>query len=84
MCLGVCFSGRLCDALGVSKNVVSRIKRHGESGAQFETPGKRRKMKRRKRDIDDFTKCAIRNLIYEFNRKRKMPTTGVESDYFVS
>ena len=62
---------RVSEATGIGLKLVTGIKKKGESGQSFMTPGKKRQMKRTKRGVDDFTKCAIRNLIYEFHRKRK-------------
>ncbi len=63
-----CHRLRVSESLGISKTTVSKYVRIGFEGEEFNTPGKIRKHKRPKRCIDSFTKCALRNVIYEFHR----------------
>lgn len=44
-----------------------------DTGADFGTPGKDRHRNCPKRYVDDFTKNALRNLIYEWHRKSGYP-----------
>ncbi|KAK3931311.1 Protein-glutamine gamma-glutamyltransferase 2 [Frankliniella fusca] len=67
---------RVSQSLGISKTTVSKYVSIGFEGEEFNTPGKIRKHKRPKRCIDSFTKCALRNVIYEFHRNRWHITTA--------
>ena len=42
-----------------------------ETGKLLDTPGKARPRAKPKRNVEDFLKAAITNLIYEFHRKSK-------------
>ncbi|XP_011310411.1 uncharacterized protein [Fopius arisanus] len=64
-------------ALRVSKDKVTESVRVGESGADFETPGKERPRKKLIRDVDKSVKQQIRDLIYEFAGKRLSPSLAI-------
>lgn len=61
---------RVAAALGISSWTVSRI----SSETTEVTPGKKRPHKSPKSNIDNFTETAIRNHIYEYYRRRELPT----------
>ncbi|KAK3920114.1 Methylthioribose-1-phosphate isomerase [Frankliniella fusca] len=71
---------RTCDALGIGGKLLGRVKRIGDSGGVFETPGKRTHKKKVRRNVDTFVMCAIRNVIYELHRKRLHVTIKVLLD----
>lgn len=70
---------RVCAATGVSLSTLKRIIKEGETnltdGNTFSTPNKTRHRTKTKSVLDDFDKCALRRIIYNFHKtKGELPT----------
>jgi transposase len=70
---------RVADALDIGRNTVTRITRekYGQDGMsenKVSTPNKKRTKAKPITDIDDFTKDAIRNHIYNYYTRTEIPT----------
>jgi transposase len=61
---------RVSKALGVGKRFISQVSKEEVSV----TPGKKRCRRRPVSELDDFSKCAVRNVIYELYRTKVLPT----------
>lgn len=60
---------RVGECLGISQFMVTKYKKKALAGEVLETPGKDRTRVRPIRDVDKFTRDAIRALILELNTK---------------
>lgn len=58
-------------AIGISLHKITDCVRVGDSNEPFITPGKTKNKKREKRVIDEFVKCQVRDVIYQFCMDRK-------------
>ncbi|XP_026736471.1 uncharacterized protein LOC113506119 [Trichoplusia ni] len=70
---------RVTEALDIGRNTVSRITREkigqdGMSENKLSTPNKKRTKVKPITDLDDFTRVAIRNHIYDYYRRMELPT----------
>ncbi|XP_073951822.1 uncharacterized protein [Choristoneura fumiferana] len=67
---------KISSMTGISLRTIRQIKHEGNTNSGiWVTPGKKRKCRATKRNIDDFDKVAIRNLINEFYLVRnEVPT----------
>ena len=59
---------RVCDALKISYRMVTRCVETVVAMSPLKTPSKRRHRVKTKREVDGFTRAAIRNLVYEMAR----------------
>lgn len=69
---------RVADLCGVSVGMVRKIKTESnklQENENFSTPGKCRKRTKTKVKIDNFQRCALRNIVYNFHIQHKtLPT----------
>ncbi|XP_044596995.1 uncharacterized protein LOC123273626 [Cotesia glomerata] len=61
---------RVARALEISTRSVTKYVNIGRSGADFDTPGKKRPRKKVKRDVHESIKNDIRNTIYELCKQQ--------------
>ena len=65
-------TAKTASAMGVSDSTIRDI---AKKAPNFDTPGKKRKsVKSRQGQVDDFDKCTIRRIVYRFFPRKELPT----------